>query len=273
MPSPTDWIAIDVPELDALPMAVTPRSQNLAARQRFPLHAHRWHQFVYATAGTLVVTVAGAWYVITPEQAIWVPAGVPHTTGTLQGAEFRNLYVADMPGVTMPSRCTVFAVTALLRALIVELEAVSHREEDSRYIDQLNALALAQLARLPAQDFYLPWPHSARLTTICLALYADPADARGLALWGRELGASGRTLARHFEKEVGLSFRAWRYRLRLFLAIEWLCAGRSITDIALSLGYASTAAFTYMFRQEMGAAPTVWRERKAGGLPSSPVLG
>ncbi|WP_334415348.1 MULTISPECIES: hypothetical protein [unclassified Bradyrhizobium] len=31
---------------------------------------------------------------------------------------------------------------------------------------------------------------------------------------------SARTLTRHFEREVGMSLRAWRQRVRLFKAIE-----------------------------------------------------
>ncbi|MFC5428232.1 AraC family transcriptional regulator [Paraburkholderia denitrificans] len=256
-----DWITIEVPEIKTLPNTVFPRTQNLSARQMFPMHSHRWNQFVYATSGTLVVTVADTWYVITPEQAIWVPTGVQHTTGTLSGAEFRNLYVADTEGLSMPGVCTVFSVTSLLRALIIELESVNHRAEDAAYTNKLNELICEQLKRLPVQDFHLPWPQTRMLQKICEALYANPADSRGVDDWGSELGASPRTLARRFEREVGISLREWRHRVRLFLALEWLGANRSITDIALSLGYASTSAFTYMFRQEMGCAPSEWRTR------------
>lgn len=252
-----DWTTIEVPEFETLPRPVFPRSQNLLPKQVFPLHSHRWNQLVYATSGTLVVTVADSWYVITPEQAIWVPTGVLHTTGALNGAEFRNLYVAGQPG--LPTTCTVFAVTALLRALIVELEAVNQRAGEEAYIDQLNGLICAQLHRQPVQDFHLPWPRSPQLHRLCEALFANPADERSAEAWGRELGASARTLARRFEKEVGITLREWRYRLRLFLALEWLCAGRGVTDIALELGYASPSAFTYMFRQAMGCSPGEWR--------------
>jgi AraC-like DNA-binding protein len=256
-----DWVTVEVPEMDALPKAIFPRSQNLAPKEIFPVHSHRWNQFVYATSGTMIVTVEGSWYVITPEQAIWVPTGVLHTTGALNGAEFRNLYVADAPDLGMPAACTVFSVTPLLRALIVELEAASQRGEEDGYIDKLNALMLEQIRRLPVQDFHLPWPQSPMLRRMCEALYANPADTRSVEEWGRELGASARTLARRFEKEVGISLREWRHRLRLFLALEWLCAGRSVTDVALELGYGSTSAFTYMFRQAMGCAPSEWRGR------------
>lgn len=256
-----DWTTLEVPEFDALARDVVLRSQNLGAREVFPLHTHRWNQFVYATSGTLVVTVAGSWYVITPEQAIWVPTGVPHTTGALSGAAFRNLYVADRPGLGMPEVCTLYSVNGLLRALIVELELAAGRDEGDGYLDKLDDLICEQLRRLRTQAFHLPWPQSPALHRLCEALHANPADARSIDEWGRELGASGRTLARRFEKEVGITLRAWRHKLRLFLALEWLCAGRNVTDIALDLGYGSTSAFTYMFRQEMGCPPSEWRSR------------
>jgi len=37
--------------------------------------------------------------------------------------------------------------------------------------------------------------------------------------------------------------------------LSWRGSGRSITRIALDLGYASTAAFSYIFRQETAATP------------------
>ena len=259
---PTDaWITIDVLDLAALPVPVFSRSQDLGGRQIFPLHTHRWNQLVYATAGTMTVHVAGARYVITPEQAIWVPTGVPHTTGALNGAAFRNLYIDDAPGLGMPGVCTVYAVTPLLRALIVELEAVGAHDGEQAYADKLRALVLAQLRRLRAQDFHLPWPASPMLCRICEALLEQPADPRGMEEWGRALGASARTLARRFEREVGMGLRAWRHRLRLFLALQWLCAGRCVTGVALDLGYASPAAFSHMFRQAMGCTPSAWQSQ------------
>lgn len=267
----SDWITIEVPDIETLPKAVYLRSQNLAPREMFPLHTHRWNQFVYATSGTLVVTVADSWYVITPEQAIWVPTGVSHTAGAFNGAAFRNLYVADVPGLGMPERCTLYAVSGLLRALIVELTLVGQRDETEGYIDQVNALVLEQLRRLPKQDFHLPWPQSPPLHRVCETLYGNPADPRGIDEWGAELGTSGRTLARRFEREVGISLRQWRHKLRLFLALEWLCAGRNVTEVALDLGYASTSAFTYMFRQEMGCPPSAWRSQATVTPAASPA--
>lgn len=256
-----DWTIVPVPDFDSLPAPVFLRSEDLSGRQMFPRHAHPWNQFVYAKEGSLVVSVDDSWYVITPEQAIWVPSDMPHTVGTLHGAQFRNLYVADVPKLGMPKECVVFKVSPLLRALIVELNQVAFRLEPGAYVNQINDLVVEQLHRLIPQTFHLPWPRSPMLRTLCEALYADPSDTRDMNTWGRALGASSRTLARHFRDEVGLNLRDWRQRLRLFLAIEWLANGRSVTAVALELGYSSTSAFTYMFRQEVGCSPTEWLSR------------
>ncbi|CAN7777049.1 helix-turn-helix transcriptional regulator [Variovorax sp. LjRoot84] len=255
------WSSLAVPEIDTLPAPVFLRSESLSPRQIFPEHTHRWNQFVYAKAGSLIVTVESSRYVITPEQAIWVPTGVSHTVGTFYGAEFRNLYVADLSPLDMPKACTVLRVSPLLRALVVEMEEIERGHEKTAYIEKINDLIVEQLHRLQVQDFHLPWPRSTILRKICESLYANPGDSRGMEEWGSELGASARTLARRFEKEVGITLRDWRHRLRLFRALEWLGAGRSVTTVALELGYASTSAFTFMFRQEMGCSPTEWVAR------------
>ena len=75
---------------------------------------------------------------------------------------------------------------------------------------------------------------------------------------------SERTLTRRFEAELGMSFRSWRTRLRLFKAIELLGGGMDVTRTALELGYGSTSAFVYAFRIDMGCSPQAYmRGRRA----------
>lgn len=254
-----DWIPERVPDMRSLSRSVVPRSQHLPKRHLFPRHSHGWNQFVYATSGTLIATLDNSWYVISPEQAFWVPTGVAHTTGALQESEFRALYVDDRVAATLPRQGTVFSVTGLMRSLIIELSELAVRGETGGYVDRVEALIIDQLGRLPMQSFHLPWPHSPMLLRMCQELFDQPSDTRDVEAWGRELGASARTLHRRFEREVGIGLREWRNRLRFFRAIDLLGAGGNITDIALQLGYSTPSAFTYMFRQRMGCAPSEWR--------------
>lgn len=258
----TKWTTIDGPNVVRLTRGVMLRAQDLTSRQIFPIHTHEWNQLVYAIKGSLMVTVGDSWHVITPEQAVWIPVGAAHTTGAIADAEFRTVYFATETTPFMPTSGTVFSVPPLLRALILEKCDLSASGEATPYHDKLDDLILAHLRRLSAQDICLPWPSSRPLQEVCTSLYVDPADSRGIEDWATDLGASSRTLSRWFDREIGMSLREWKHRLRLLLALERLGTTSSITAIALDLGYATPAAFAHMFRTEMGETPTEWRAKR-----------
>lgn len=239
-------------------MPLLVRKQTLAARHYFPEHSHSWNQLVYATAGALTVNAGDRSFVISPDHAVWLPTGTVHRVGSLLGAEFRSLYVANSRSLKIAARPTVFRVPQLLRALIIEAATFERGKADA-YSGRVTTLILDQLRRAEAVDFSLPWPSSPSLAALCDALYGDPADTKGLVAWGRAVGMSSRTLSRHFEDEVGMTFRTWQRKLRLFKAMEFLGGGRSVTETALDLGYASTSAFIYMFRQEVGQSPRAYQ--------------
>jgi AraC-like DNA-binding protein len=261
------WEIIKAPPGLAPPRPITVRAQSIPARHYFPDHSHTWNQMVYAISGVLTVAVEGRSFVISPEQAVWLPTGLGHRVGSLLGAEFRSLWIADEAGGGLPKSPTVIAVTPLLRALIVEATAIEGEDDPDGYAGRVTNLILDQLQRAHPLSGALPWPRGgSSLTVLCAALYADPADLRGPEAWSRELGMSERTLARRFEAETGMSLRSWRRRLRLFKAIELLGGGLDVTRTAMELGYGSTSAFVYAFRTEMGCSPQAYmRGRQAAG--------
>jgi AraC-like DNA-binding protein len=242
---------------------MTVRAQSIPARHSFPEHAHAWHQLVYAISGVLTVSVEGQSLVISPEQAVWLPTGLHHRVGSLLGAEFRSLWIADESGKDLPGSPTVFGVSPLLRALVVEAAELEGRKVHDGYSGRVTELILDQLRRAPPLAGALPWPRGGALGKLCETLYADPADPRGPEVWGRELGMSGRTLARRFEAELGMSLRSWRRRLRLFKSIELMGGGLSVTQTAMELGYGSTSAFVYAFRRDMGCSPQAYMRGSA----------
>jgi len=262
------WETIEAPPGLAPPRPITVRAQAIPARHSFPEHAHRWHQMVYAISGVLTVAVEGHSFVISPEQAVWLPTGLGHRVGSLLGAEFRSLWIAEEAGRGLPTSPTVFGVTPLLKALVVEAAAIEGEEDRDGYAGRVTGLILDQLRRARSLPGALPWPRGgSSLAVLCEALYASPADPRGPEAWGRELGMSERTLARRFDAEVGLSLRSWRRRLRLFKAIELMGGGLDVTRTALELGYGSTSAFVYAFRTDMGCSPQAYMRGRGAGMP------
>lgn len=264
------WETIEAPAGLAPPQPITVRAQSIPARRYFPEHMHRWNQMVYAISGVLTVAVEGRSFVISPEQAVWLPTGLRHRVGSLLGAEFRSLWIAEEAGRGLPAGPTVFGVTPLLKALIVEATEIEGDEDRDGYAGRVAGLILDQLRRARALPGVLPWPRGgSSLTALCEALYADPADPRRPEAWGRELGMSERTLARRFEVEVGMSLRSWRRRLRLFKAIELMGGGLGVTQTAMELGYGSTSAFVYAFRTDMGCSPQAYMRGRGGDRGTS----
>ena len=73
--------------------------------------------------------------------------------------------------------------------------------------------------------------------------------------WPPIAGASARTLSRLFAAQTGMTFRQWQRQLRLLTALELLAQGRTVTDVALDVGYDSPSAFISVFRQSLGTTP------------------
>jgi AraC-like DNA-binding protein/quercetin dioxygenase-like cupin family protein len=251
------WKQLVSPKGLGPPRPLIVRVQSLPARSYFAEHSHTWNQLVYAIAGALTVNADGRSIVISPEQAVWLPTGTRHSVGSLMGAEFRSLWVANDASPGIKYGTTVIHVSPLLRALIVE--AASLKQEDRHYANRVTALIFDQLRMATPIAAALPWPTHPALLALCESLYADPANPRHSDKWGHEIGMSPRTLTRRFESEVGMTLRTWRQRLRLFKAIELLGSDLPITEIALRLGYSSASAFIFMFRSEMSVSPLQYR--------------
>lgn len=252
------WTPVTAPSSELPPAPLTVRAQTLAARAYFPEHQHDWAQVVYAISGVLTVSTEGRSFVISPDQAVWLPPGMAHRVGTLLGAEFRSLWIAAGSVCGMIQDATVLGVSPLMRALIMEAAALGHGGDDDGYRGRVTDLILDQLRRADPLPGTLPWPRGETLNRLCQTLYADPGDERSEEDWGRELAMSGRTLRRRFEAEVGMSLRSWRRNMRLFKAIELLGGGLDVTRTAMELGYGSSSAFIYAFRTGMGVSPQAY---------------
>lgn len=267
------WQPITTPSGLHPPQPVTVRAQSIPARHYFPEHSHAWHQLVYAISGGLTVYAEAESFVITPDQAVWLPTGVAHRVGSLLGAVFRSLWIADEAGANLPKVPTIFMMSPLLQALIVEATELVGQEDRDGYSGRVTTLVLDQLMRVQPLPSALPWPRGAPLTALCEALYLDPTDDRSPEEWGKSLNISPRTLARRFNTELGMSLRSWRRRLRLFRSIELLGGGLGVTQVAMDLGYGSTSAFVYAFRTEMGSSPQAYMRRhvteSTGSTPES----
>ena len=227
----------------------------MPAGRVFDWHTHADHQLAWAASGVLTVRTAASTWALPPTRALWIPAGLPHETLSDRTATMRTLYIRpDLCPISWPD-FTPVAASPLLAELIGYLEnpgldPARRQHAEAMLVDLLQPVAMTTIeVRMPAEE-----PARA----VADALAADPADGRTLAEWGREVGASARTLARAFAAETGLPFGRWRALLRLQAAIADLAAGEPVGNVARHVGYESASAFVAAFRRETGMTPAMY---------------
>ncbi|AWK07589.1 AraC family transcriptional regulator [Streptomyces spongiicola] len=241
-----------MPEVRHTPVAPT-RTQRLASGGEIEAHRHDDHQIVYAGRGVLAVTTGAGSWVAPATRAIWVPAGTVHAH---QAHGDLELHLVGLPARENPLRLdgpAVLSVSPLLRELIIEHTRTE--DDDSPEGTRLRAVLLDQLRISVQQPLHLPTPADPVLRRVCALLSADPADSRTLALLGREVGASERTLSRLFAGDLGMTFPQWRTQLRLHRALVLLAEQTPVTQVANRCGWSSTSAFIDVFRRAFGHTP------------------
>ena len=245
--------------METLPQTIVTFARDLAQGESLPLHHHRRAQLVYASSGVMTVSTRVAAYVVPPQRAVWMPGGVDHRIDARSDVAMRTLYFdpeIDLDVTArLPTDVCVLRVSPLLRELI--LAAVSegpYCPADSPQ-SRLMAVIIDQLCTSSVSTLALPMPTEPRLLRLAEMLIANPADARSLEEWAREVGTSKRTLGRLFTAQTGMSFRAWRQQRRLLRALELLATGENVTVVALELGYENASAFIAMFRRSFGTTP------------------
>ena len=168
---------------------------------------------------------SGTW-VVPPQRAVWVPAGVIHAITMAGAVRMRTLYLHPDAARDLPGDCRVVTVPPLLRELILRAVTLPRCYDEGGAEGRIMALILDEICSLPVAPLSLPLGRDRRLATVTNALQCDPGDRRGLEDWARTAGARPRTLARLFHRETAMSFRTWRQQARLLQALVWLANDR-----------------------------------------------
>jgi len=256
LPAPADPTrSRDARDYQHLPQPVTAMAKDFAPSDRTGPHTHPRGQLVYAVSGVMRISTPHGFWTLPPLRALWVPPGTPHAIEMADAVSMRTLYVHPDAAAALWPRCQVVEVSDLLRELILALAAEPIRYDVAGRAGQIAALLLTELRAAPAIPIRIPWPQDRRLQTVCRAILAQPGTARTVHEWGDAVGASGRTLIRLFQSELGLNYRQWVQQVRLAEALSRLSLGQPVARVAAELGYRSPSAFSAMFRRALGAPP------------------
>lgn len=223
-------------------------------RTIWPEHVHDEHELLWSAGGMARLEAEGRVWAIPPALAVWVPSRVAHQASAERGALVRATYfLGGGPHIeAMPRIVTGVAMTEPLRVLL-DHNLQGALDDGARH--RLQRVILDLLVPAPRESFELVMPRSPHLHMVASAVLADPSDNRTTSDWAYECGLHGRTLARQFEAETGISFTQWRILARLQLAIRELTHGRSIVSVARRVGYRNPSTFIDHFRSLTGQTP------------------
>lgn len=221
------------------------------------------HYLVYASRGALRLEFDGTTWSLPPARAALIRAGEPIEVTIPQRVTTASVLFSVTFVASPPSSLAVIDMTPLARALVTECSR--WRDEEA----PLDDYALAMFRALAEATWALAdHPSPARMPSgrtaevrRALAITAEQlADDPRFDDIADEVGLAQRSLARRFDHELGMTWRAARRRLRVLRAIELLAGtDQPVTQIAMDVGYSSLSAFQSAFRDLTGQTPTDYR--------------
>jgi AraC-like DNA-binding protein len=228
-------------------------------------HTHDLHQLQYAFEGVVEVETDSARYLLPPQQALWIPAGLVHRA-TLRQVRTVSVFFDPAMVAAPHDRPRVLPAAPVVREMIVHAARwpITRATTDETADAFFRALALI-VAELLDHDVPLRLPTS-RDPLIAAAMRVTADDLRSATAHtvARAVGCSERTLRRRFSAVTGMSWRDYLLQSRLLRAMALLAEpGPSILEVATAVGFESPSAFARSFRTAIGESPSAYRRRTA----------
>lgn len=239
----------------ATPKAITVGVEAEIAGWELSLHAHDKVQLMLSIVGVGLCEAEGHVWLVPPQAAILIPAGVNHRVTVSGKIEGYAVFIANDEAHRLPPRTSTIGVNPLLRELIIRSASFPLQHGPEGVEARVTQLLLDEIAAAPTGGLNLPMPTDPRLRTILQSMMTAPAQRGTVESWAKRAGLSERSLARAVAAQTGMSFGRWRQRLNIILALQWIAAGATVESAAFDLGYNNVGSFITMFRKAMGTTP------------------
>ncbi|MBF7996347.1 AraC family transcriptional regulator [Rahnella laticis] len=244
---------------EKMPVTLLFRGEIVEGNSEYVQHSHPWSQIICVKSGVLAMLVGGKRYLAPREFAIWVPAGVEHSSYNRKTTRFCAIDIAPALDKDLPSTPCLLTPTAIFNAIADDCFSRNMSEPATEADLRMCRVLLDQISLAPRQNTYLPTSEDKLLSPVLNALEKNPADNTPLAQWATQVYTTERTLSRRCQQELGMGFAEWRQRLRFLHAISLLEQGKTVHEIALDVGYSSASAFIAMFQHISGTTPQRFR--------------
>ena len=244
-----------IEDILSVPRPIVAMAKELPSGHVISLHKHSRAQLLYASSGVMTVSTESGIWVVPPLRAVWIPAHTNHQIEVSGTLSMRTVYIDPIYYSGPSEGCSVIAVSPLLKELILHVVDLPRLYPLGGQEERVISVLLDQISSMRTAPLDLQIPVDLRLRRIYAHLSSKPGDNRTLEDWGKIVGATARTLTRHFRSETGMSFVQWRHQVRILEALRRLGRKEPVTKVAIELGYDSPSAFISMFKKALGKTP------------------
>ena len=241
-------------------------------------HSHDLHQLEYAFEGTAEVQTEAARFLLPPQQAVWIPAGLAHAS-TLRHVKGVSVFFHPSLGLPAGDRVRIVAASPLLKEMLHYADRWPIGRDASDPMADAFFVAMAYVvAEWLDHETPLRLPRTRHPVVAAAMAYTD--ECLGSVTFNevcRATATSERSLRRAFLAEVGMSWRQYVHESRLLKAMVLLAEeGCSVLSVATAVGFQSVSAFTRAFALYVGETPSAYRHRvgtdpRRGGSEASVV--
>jgi AraC-like DNA-binding protein/quercetin dioxygenase-like cupin family protein len=228
-------------------------------------HSHEFHQVEYAFEGIAEVQTEHARFLLPPQQAVWIPAGVEHCS-TLTRVKMVSVFFDPTMGLPAGDRVRILAAAPVIREMILYARRwpVSRETSDPMAEAYFKALAFLVAEWLEHETpLCLPTASDA-LVAAAMDYTMDHLSGVTISDLCREVGTSERSLRRAFVADTGMPWRQYLQESRLLKAMALLAErDHSLLDVSMAVGFESPSAFTRAFRRYASESPSQYRRRVA----------
>ena len=226
-------------------------------------HTHDLHQLEYALEGVVELETESAHYLLPPQQAVWVPAGLLHRT-TIRRVRTVSVFFDAAMVPDRDRRARVLAALPVMREMIVygtrwPIDRATSDAVADTYFEALAHLVVDWLEH--ERPLSLPASRDPVISAVMTHTneHLDTVTAPDVC---RAVGVSERTLRRQFVAATGMTWREYALHARLLRAMTLLAEpGPTVLDVATRVGFESVSAFTRAFSRYTGETPTAYRRR------------
>jgi AraC-like DNA-binding protein/quercetin dioxygenase-like cupin family protein len=231
-------------------------------------HSHGMHQIEYAVAGVVEVETAEAHFVLAPQQAAWIPAGLTHQAVMNPAVRTVSVMFDDSLVAQAGERARIVAVSPLIREMILYAVRwpIARKAQHDGSETYFRALAdLISEALDHERPLSLPTSDDP-MVTAAMAYTKENLESVTVGQVCRAIAVSERTLRRQFRRAAGISWRQYLLHARLLRAMALLAVpGQTVRDVSTAVGFDSVSSFARAFAQYCGETPSSFRRRVDDG--------